>query len=72
MPENANELLEVACNKLRTIIRDDAWLRFRIFFLGACENYFNVNFPHRFAQIPMHEEATEPIQDAAQVIERAA
>ena len=69
---DANELLEIAGNELRTIIRDDAWLRFRVLFLGAFENYFDIRFPHRLAQIPMHEESTEAVQNAAQVIERAA
>ena len=36
---DANELLEIAGNELRTIIRDDAWLRFRVLFLGAFKNY---------------------------------
>ena len=69
---DANEFLEIAGNELRTIVRDDAWLRFRVFFLGAFENDFDIRFPHRLTQIPMHEETAEPIQNAAQVIERAA
>src|SRR5271157_1810417 len=69
---DADELLEIAGNELRAIVRDDAWLRFRVLLLGAFENYFDIRFPHRLPQIPMDEETTEPIQDAAQVIERAA
>ena len=69
---DADELLEIAGDELRAIVRDNAWLRLRVLFLGAFENYFNIRFPHRLAQIPMHEEATEAVQNAAQVIERAA
>ena len=71
MPD-ANELLEIASNELRAVVRDNAWLRLRVLFLGAFENYFDIRFPHRLAQIPMHEETAEPVQNAAQVIERAA
>ena len=58
---DANELLEIAGNELRAIIRDDAWLRFRVLFLGAFENDFDIRLPHRLAQIPMHEETAEPV-----------
>ena len=68
---DANELLEIAGNELRTIVRDNARLRLRVLFLGAFQNYFDIRFPHRLAQIPMHEETAEPVQNAAQVIERA-
>ena len=42
------------------------------FSLGAFENYFDIRFSHRLAQIPMHEESAEAVQNAAQVIEGAA
>jgi hypothetical protein len=70
MPEM--RFLDVAGNELRTIVRDDAWLRFRVLFLGSLQNHFDISFSHGLTQIPMHEETTEPIQNAAQVIERAA
>ena len=69
---DANELLQIAGNELRAIVRDNAWLCFRVLFLGAFENYFDISFPHRLAQIPMHKETAEPVQNAAQVVERAA
>jgi len=70
--QDANKLLEIAGNELRAVVRDDAWLRFRVLFLGAFENYFDISFPHRLAQIPMHEETPEPVHNAAQVIESVA
>ena len=69
---DADELLEIAGDELRAIVRDNAWLRLRVLFLGAFENYFDIRFPHRLAQVPMHEESAEPVQNAAQVEERAA
>ena len=65
---DANELLEVASNELRTIVGDDSRLHFRVLLLGSLQDHFDIGLP----QIPMHEETTEPIQNAAQVIEGAA
>ena len=36
------------------------------------QDHFDIGFSHRLTQIPMHEEMTESIQNAAQVIEGAA
>ena len=69
---DANELLEVASDELRTIVGDDSRLRFRVRLLGSLQDHFDISFSHGFTQIPMHEETTEPIQNAAQVIEGAA
>ena len=69
---DADELLEVASNELRAIVGDNAWLRFRVLLLGSLQNHFDISFSHGLPQIPMHEEAAEPIQNAAQVIEGAA
>ena len=69
---DANELLEVASNELRTIVGDDSRLRFRVLLLGSLQDNFDIGFSHGLTQVPMHEETTEPIQNAAQVIEGAA
>ena len=69
---DANELFEVASDELRPVVRDDPRLRHRVLLLGAFENYFDIRFPHGLTQVPMHEETTEPVQNAAQVIEGAA
>src|SRR6516165_4951837 len=39
---DANELLEVASNKLRTIVGDDSRLRFRILLLGSLQDHFDI------------------------------
>jgi len=41
---DANELLEIAGDELRTVVRDKARLYFRVLFLGAFENYFDIRF----------------------------
>ncbi len=69
---DANELLEVASNELRAIVGDDSRPRLRVLLLGSLQNHFDISFSHGLTQIPMHEETTEPIQNAAQVIESAA
>src|SRR6185437_9441848 len=69
---DANELLEIASDELRTIVRDDSRLRFRVLLLGSLQDHFDVSFSHGLSQISMHEETTEAIQNAAQVIEGAA
>jgi hypothetical protein len=53
-------------------VGDDSRLRFRVLLLGSLQDDFDISFSHGLTQIPMHEEATEPIQNAAQVIEGAA
>src|SRR5215469_4009489 len=69
---DANELLEVASDELRAIVGDDSRLRFRVLLLGSLKDQFDIRFSHGLTQIPMHEKTTEPIQNAAQVIEGAA
>jgi hypothetical protein len=69
---DANELLEVASDELRAIVGDDSRLGFQVLLLGSPQDHFDIGFSHRLTQIPMHEETTESIQNAAQVIEGAA
>ncbi len=69
---DANELLEVASDELRAIVGDDSRLGFQVLLLGSLQDHFDIGFSHRLTQIPMHEETTESIQNAAQVIEGAA
>ena len=51
---------------------DDSRLRFRVLLLSSLQDQFDISLSHGLTQIPMHEETTEPIQNAAQVIEGAA
>src|SRR5260370_732283 len=52
---DSNELLEIACDELWSVVRDDARLRFRVLFLGSFENDLDVGFLHRLPQIPMND-----------------
>src|SRR5664279_1213540 len=69
---DSNKLLEVACDELRPVVRDDTRLCLWVLFLGSFENYLDVGLPHRLSQVPMHDRTTVPIQNAAQVIEGSA
>src|SRR5438045_9709726 len=72
MPEMRMNYLEVASDELRAIVGDDSRLGFQVLLLGSLQDHFDIGFSHRLTQIPMHEETTESIQNAAQVIEGAA
>ena len=52
---NTNELFEVPRHELRTVVGNDARLRFRIFLLGSLQNDLNLCLCHGLAQIPMHD-----------------
>jgi hypothetical protein len=70
-PRDANELLEVARDELRSIVGDDPRLGVRVLLLGSFQNPLDVGFLHRLPQIPMHQKTTASIQHTTQVIERA-
>ena len=42
------------------------------FSFARLQDHFDIRFSHGLTQAPMHEETTEPIQNAAQIIEGAA
>src|SRR5215813_1011594 len=69
---DTNKFFEVARHKLRPIVRDNPRSGFRILLLGMLQNHLDVGLLHGLAQIPMQQETTVPIQDAAQVVERTA
>ena len=45
---------------------------FRVYLSGSLQNDFDFRFGHRFPQIPMDDRPAIAIQNAAQVVERAA
>src|SRR5216683_3653589 len=72
MPEmrmNSLKSRAMNCGPLSEMIRGFASGHFS---LARCRDHFDISFSHGLTQIPMHEETTEPIQNAAQVIEGAA
>ena len=69
---DANELLEVPCDELGSVVGDDPRFCFRVFLPGSLQNDFDLRFGHRFPQIPMDDRMAIAIQNAAQVVEGAA
>src|SRR5450432_3603879 len=67
---NTNELFEVPRNELRTVVGNDARLRFWIFLLGSLQNDLDLCLCHGLAQIPMHDGSAIAVQHAAQVVKR--
>src|ERR1700729_2392957 len=68
---NTNELFEGSCDELRTVVGNDARLRFWVFLLASLQNDLDLCLCHGLAQIPMHDGSAIAIQHAAQVVERA-
>ena len=71
-PRDADELFEIPCDELRSVVGDDPGFRFRVFLSRSLQNDFDLRFGHRFPQIPMNDRTAVAIQNAAQVIERTA
>src|SRR5260370_7900662 len=71
-PCDADELLEVSGNELRSVVGDDSRLGFRAFLSCSLQDDFDLRFGHRFPQIPMNDRTAVAIQNAAQAIERTA
>src|SRR5438067_5116473 len=71
-PRNADELFEIPCDELRSVVGDDPGFRFRVFLSRSLQNDFDLRFAHRFPQIPIHDRTGIAIQNAAQVVEGAA
>jgi len=69
---DADEFLEILGNKLWAVIGNDPWPGFRKVLLGALQNDLYIHFRHLFPDLPMDDEATTSIKNAAQIIERAA
>lgn len=68
-PGDANELLEVASQELRPIVRDDARPCCRVLLSTTLDDGFDVGLFHRFADFPMNDGPTETIEHRTQVVE---
>ena len=69
---DADEFLEIPGNKLWSVIGDDPRSRFGELLLGALQDYLHIHFRHLFPDLPMDDKTTTSIENAAQIIERAA
>src|SRR5262250_2188874 len=71
-PRDADELLEVSGDELRSVVGDDPWFCLRILLPSSLQDDFDFRFGHRFPQIPMDDRTAKALQNAAQVVEGAA
>ena len=69
---DADELFEVLGDKLRPVVRDDPRLCIGKFLLCPLQDDFHIRLGHRLADVPVHDVSAEAIQDAAQIVKRAA
>ena len=68
---DTNELLEIAGDELRAVVGDDPRRDAGELLAGALDDLFNVRLGHRLPQLPVDDEATTAIQEAAEVVEGA-
>ena len=64
-----NELFEILCLKLRSIVRYYSWPCQRIYFLCPLQNHFNICLSHRFTNLMVNDIVATAIQDAVKIIE---
>ncbi len=69
---DADELLEVLGDELRTVVADDAWPGVWIGFAGALDDGFHVAFLHFVADFPMDNEAATTVEERAEKVIGAA
>ena len=67
----ANELLEVLSDELRTVVADHPWRHAWVGPAGPLQDGLHVAFLHFFADFPMYDEPTAPIEHGEQEVERA-
>ena len=68
----ANKFLEILGHKLRPVIGDNPRPGLRISFFGPLQDNLNIRFRHLFPDLPVNDETAAAIENAAQIIERAA
>src|ERR1700732_5316433 len=71
-PRDADELFEIPCDELRSVVGDDPGFGFRVFLSRSLQNDFDLRFGHRFPQIPINDRTGIAIQNAARAVEGAA
>ena len=68
---DADELLEVFGDELRTVVGDDAWPDVRVGFASALQDRFHVGFLHFLTDFEVNDEAAATIEDGAEEVESA-
>lgn len=67
-PADANELLEVIADELRTVVGDHSWCFSGVQFSGSLENRFDILFRHLLADLLVHDGSRVAIDDARHVV----
>ncbi len=68
---DADELLEVLGDELRTVVADDAWPGVGVGFAGALDDGFHVGFLHFLADFPVDDEAAAAVEERAEEVKGA-
>ena len=68
-PHEPDVGFEVACNKLRPVVRDDSRRDAGDLFASPFKDDLNIGLGHRFAHLPVDEGAAVAIEDTAQIVE---
>src|ERR1700722_3016564 len=68
---DADEFLELSGDELWSVVADDAGRGIGKGFTGSLENGLHVVFLHFFADFPVYDEATGPVEDAAEEVKGA-
>ena len=71
-PRQADELPEIAGDELRTVVADQLGPDSGKSLQRPLHDQLHVRLLHRFAYIPLHDEAAESVEHAAQIVECAA
>ena len=66
-----DEFLQVSCNELRSIVRDNPGFCMREFLVCPLEDDFYVSLCHTFPDLPVDDKTAATIQETAQVIKSA-
>ena len=68
-PQFSNELFEILCEKLRSIVQYYSRPCHRIFPLFPFQNHFYISLCHRFSNLMVNDIAATAIQTASKIIE---
>jgi len=68
---DADELLEITGDELRSVIRDDPGPCRRKTFTGSLEDDLHIRFCHPFPDFPVNDEPAGPIHDRTEIVKRS-
>ena len=69
---DSDELFEVACDELGSVVGDDAGFGIGVFFAGALQEDFDLRLGHRLVNLEVDDGTAVAIKDAGQVVKSSA